>query len=68
MKVFYDRFVSLVDTYKVHSTRPVTNELHGKTRNVVDYILVTKDIKIKDFSVLPSNVSDHLPLGLNFEI
>ena len=68
MKVFYKDFVSLVDTYKIKTTRPGSNELSSLERNVVDFILVTPDIKINSFEVLDSEVSDHLPLILDFEI
>ena len=29
-----------------------------------DYIFVSKDIKVKDFKVLPDEVSDHLALSI----
>ena len=32
-----------------------------------DYILVDRDIAVKDFRVLQDEVSDHLPLVLDFE-
>jgi endonuclease/exonuclease/phosphatase family metal-dependent hydrolase len=66
--VFKPELKSLVDEYKIKTTRPITNELSGKTRNVVDYIFITKEIKVNDFQVLDIDVSDHLPLVLDFEI
>lgn len=68
MQVFYDDFISLVDNYHISTTRPNSNELSNLKRNVVDYILVTKDIKVNSFTVLDSDVSDHLPLILDFEV
>jgi len=68
MQVFYKDFISLVDKYNISTTRPKNNELSHLKRNVVDYILVSKDIKVKSFEVLDSDVSDHLPLILDFEI
>lgn len=68
MQVFGAEFVSLVDQFKIASTRPATNELSSEKRNVVDYIFVTKDITVKNFEVLESDVSDHLPLVLEFEL
>lgn len=67
MKVFQDHFISLVDKYNIQTTRPESNELNHLQRNVVDFILVTPNIKINSFQVLDSDVSDHLPLILDFE-
>jgi exonuclease III len=68
MRVFYKDFVSLVDSYRIKTTRPKSNELSDLERNVVDFVLVTKDIKVNDFKVVDSEVSDHLPLILDFEV
>jgi len=68
MQVFYNDFFSLVDAYNISTTRPKSNELNNLKRNVVDYVLVTKDIKVNSFQVLDSDVSDHLPLILDFEL
>ena len=67
MKVFQSNFISLVDRYKIIATRPSSNELSGLARNVVDYVLLSKNIEVKSFRVLESDVSDHLPLVLDFE-
>jgi endonuclease/exonuclease/phosphatase family metal-dependent hydrolase len=68
MQVFYKDFISLVDKHNIVTTRPNNNELSHLERNVVDYVLVSKGIKINSFKVLDSDVSDHLPLVLDFEI
>jgi endonuclease/exonuclease/phosphatase family metal-dependent hydrolase len=68
MQVFYKDFTSLVDTHNITTTRPKSNELSNLERNVVDFVLVSKDIKVKSFEVLDLDVSDHLPLVLDFEI
>lgn len=67
MKVFKE-FKSLVDEYSIKTTRPKINELSSLKRNIVDYILISNKIKINSFKVLDSDVSDHLPLILDFEI
>lgn len=67
MQVFKGRFLSLVDTHKIKATRPSSNELSGLERNVVDYILVSKNLKVKGFNVIDTDVSDHLPLILEFD-
>lgn len=33
-----------------------------------DYILVSKDVEVKDFKIMPDAVSDHLPLYLEFNV
>ncbi|MEX2027969.1 MAG: endonuclease/exonuclease/phosphatase family protein [Candidatus Curtissbacteria bacterium] len=68
ISVFRPELKSLVDEYNIKSTRPSTNELSDMNRNVVDYIFVTEGIKINTFEVLQNNVSDHLPLVMDFEI
>lgn len=68
IKIFQDKFVSLVDEYNIQTTRPKSNELSSLKRNVVDYIFVSKDVKINSFEVLDSDVSDHLPLILDFKL
>ncbi|AKM83597.1 hypothetical protein A2422_01855 [Candidatus Woesebacteria bacterium RIFOXYC1_FULL_31_51] len=62
MKVFRKNFTSLVDKFEIKTTRPFSNELNKLDRNVVDYIWVSKGIKVNNFEVLDNDVSDHLPL------
>jgi endonuclease/exonuclease/phosphatase family metal-dependent hydrolase len=68
MRVFEKNFVSLVDLHNIRTTRPSNNELHTSKRNVVDYILISRGVKVEKFDVINSNVSDHLPLTLDFEL
>ena len=55
---------NLIKEYKVTSTR---TSFYTKPEKHADYIFVTKGIDVKDFSVLPEEVSDHAPLLLGFE-
>lgn len=68
MRIFKGNFVSLVDKYNIQTTRPKTNELSHLARNVIDFIFVSKDINVASFKVLNVDVSDHLPLILDFTI
>lgn len=68
MEVLNEELTNLVDLFSIQSTRPESNELSGTSRNVVDYVLVNDRVKVKTFQVLDSNVSDHLPLVLEFEV
>lgn len=55
---------NLVKEYNVTSTR---TSLYKKEEKFADYIFVSNDIQVKDFKVLPDEVSDHAPLYLEFE-
>jgi hypothetical protein len=63
---------NLIKEYKIKSTR---NNLSWKNlkedqekQYFADYVFVSKDIKVTSFSVPHNEVSDHLPLILNFEV
>lgn len=68
MKIFRDKFRSLVDIYDIRTTRPSANELNTAQRNVVDYVWISEGIIVTDFSVPKVKISDHLPLILNFNL
>ena len=53
---------NLIQEYNVNSTRSSFKE----RSEVVDYVIVSLDIDIKDFQVLLDEISDHLPLFLEF--
>jgi endonuclease/exonuclease/phosphatase family metal-dependent hydrolase len=55
--------VNLIKKNNIKSTR---SNLHKRKDKYADYILVSKDIEVLDFKVLQDDVSDHLPLLLEF--
>lgn len=55
---------NLIKEYKITSTR---TSFYTKAEKFADYTLVSKEIIVKDFKVLPDEVSDHSPLYLEFE-
>lgn len=56
---------NLIKEFEVNSTR---TSFYTKSENkFADYVLVNKGIIVKDFRVLPDEVSDHAPLFLDFE-
>ena len=63
MRKFEDNMLNLVKEYKVNSTR---SSHYPKEEKFADYILVSKDVKVMDFKVLQDEVSDHLPLLVEF--
>ena len=56
---------NLIKENNVTSTR--TRFYTKSKEKFADYALVSKDIEVKDFKVLPDEVSDHTPLYLEFE-
>jgi endonuclease/exonuclease/phosphatase family metal-dependent hydrolase len=68
IKILDRQFVNLCEEYEVTTTRPSTNELHSNARNVVDYIFVSKEIKVNNFEVVNCDISDHLPLIVEFDV
>ena len=62
------KFRNLIDEFKITSTRPDFNDGLETGRNVVDYIFVSDEVKVNNFQVLDTNITDHLPLLLDFEI
>lgn len=61
IKILEKYLTNLSVKYKLRTTRPEKDM-------VVDYIFITDYIQVKDFSVVKTNVSDHFPLLLDFEI
>ena len=57
-------FRNLVKEYGINSTR---TSLYTKPEKFADYALVSDEIAVKDFKVLPDEVSDHSPLYVEFE-
>ncbi|MBI5044978.1 MAG: endonuclease/exonuclease/phosphatase family protein [Candidatus Levybacteria bacterium] len=64
IKILQENMINLIEEFNVTSTR---SGLYKKPERFADYILVSKDIKIKTFRVFSDEVSDHLPLYLEFE-
>jgi hypothetical protein len=57
---------NLVKKYAVETIRSVLAE---KTKGrIVDYVLVSPDIDVRDFAIVDSKASDHLALRLDFQI
>ena len=63
MKILENDMRNLVKEYKVTSTR---SHFYTKEVKFADYIMVSPEVKVKDFKVLQDVVSDHLPLLLEF--
>lgn len=64
MRILDKNMTNLVKKYNIKSTR---SSIYKKSEKLADYILTSPDIKVKDFKVLEDEVSDHLPLYLDFK-
>ena len=62
------KLINLTEVYKITSTRPDFKDHLEAGSNVVDYIFVNDKVRVTDYKVIESNVSDHLPLVLEFEL
>lgn len=61
-------YVNLIDKFGIKSTRPDFNDGLETGKNVVDYVFVSEDIKVNTFKVVNTDITDHLPLLLEFEL
>jgi len=59
LKIIADDMHNLIDQYNIVSTR---TSYYPKEEKFADYIFVSPDIKVNQFSVLANEVSDHAPL------
>lgn len=63
-----EKMINLIKEYNIKSTRPTFDDGLDKGDHVCDYIFVNDKIKVNDFKVINNNISDHLPLILDFDI
>lgn len=55
---------NLITDYQITSTR---TPHYTKPEKFADYVFVSEGIRVREFKVLPDNVSDHAPLFIDFE-
>ncbi|MBI2047560.1 MAG: endonuclease/exonuclease/phosphatase family protein [Candidatus Sungbacteria bacterium] len=70
MKIIEAGMRNLIKEHAVQSTRTVLYRHYDNPDepNFADYILVTPDVIVRRFEVLPDIVSDHSPLYLEYEV
>ena len=61
------RMINLIEKYNIESTRPKFDDGLDEGNLVCDYIFVNNKVKVKNFRVIDTNISDHLPLILDFD-
>jgi len=64
IKIIEGDMRNLIKENNVTSTR---SSYYKKELRFADYIIIDKEMEVKDFQVLEDEVSDHLPLYLEFE-
>lgn len=65
MRILNQGMINLIQTHNITSTR---TKLYDKEEGFADYILVSPEIQVNDFKILPDVVSDHAPLLLDFSL
>jgi endonuclease/exonuclease/phosphatase family metal-dependent hydrolase len=60
--------LGLSNLIKKHGVTSTRTRHYSKPEKFADYIFVTNDIGVRDFRVLPEEVSDHAPLYVEFNI
>lgn len=61
LKILEKDLKNLIKEYNITSTR---SSLYPKENKFADYVLVSPEIKVLDFKVLPDTISDHAPFYL----
>ena len=64
IKILEKDMKNLITDFNIKSTR---SSIYTKELKHADYVLTTPDVKVKHFEVLQDEVSDHLPLLLEFD-
>lgn len=64
LAILSDGMKNLVKDFDITSTR---SKLYTKPEKFADYILVSPDVNVQHFEALQDEVSDHLPLLLEFD-
>lgn len=63
LRLLEANMINLIKEYKIRTTR---SKLYSGKNKFADYILVAPEIKVINFEVPSINVSDHLPMVLEF--
>lgn len=65
IKLLEENMKNLIVEHGITSTR---SKFHRRKQKFVDYIMVSDDVGVNKFEVMNENVSDHLPLMLEFSV
>lgn len=69
IKMLEENMENLIKSFGITNTRSRISPYFGtpEEQKFADYCLVSPEVKVKDFQVLDTAVSDHLPMILEFE-
>ena len=67
IKIIDDIFRNLIKDFNIKSTRPFSKK-HAKNIHICDYIFINDLVHVNSFEVPNVDISDHLPLILDFDI
>ena len=68
ISILNNHFNNLITNYGIKRTRPDFKDTIDRGNNVVDYIFVNDQVKVNDFKVIETEISDHFPLIIEFVI
>lgn len=68
LKPLNKNLTNLISKYHIKSTRPHFDDGLDTGGVVCDYVFVNDLVKVNDFKVIASEISDHYPLILDFDI
>jgi len=68
IEIINKKFINLIHEFKIKFTRPDFQDNNDTGNNIVDYIFVNSRIKVNDFNVIQTDLSDHYPLLLDFDV
>lgn len=60
--------LGMTNLIQIHNITSTRTSLYSKAEKFADYILTSPGITIRNFKVLPDEVSDHAPLLLDFDL
>lgn len=68
VKMLEENLENLIKKFNITNTRSRLSQYHGTLdeQKFADYMFVSSDIRVMEFKVLDDQVSDHLPLYLEF--
>lgn len=65
IRLLEENMKNLIIEFGITSTR---SSLHKRKQKFADYIMISDEIKVNKFEAINENVSDHLPLLLDFSV
>jgi len=68
IKILNNELINLIEKYDIKSTRPNFDDGLDSGNIVCDYIFVNNKVKVNDLKIINTDISDHLPLLLDFDI